>query len=160
MRRFLCSAVISIASSILLMPQVGLSTDDKLCYLRTESGRIIGLDTLCVRRSQKKPMRKIVKITDDLDPKYAKYVTRNISPDGTSSFVQVKHGADVSFQLPSGAIVDPDGTTTQPDGTKYRGVFDGDQPIGIQYFRPDGTPAEPGEKVTLPNGETIEQMKF
>jgi hypothetical protein len=160
MQRVLCSAVISIMSSILLVPQVGLSADDGLCFLHTESGLIIGLDALCLRRSQKKPMWKIVKITDDLDPKYAKYVTHRSSADGTSSFTQVKHGADISFQLPSGAIVDPDGTTTEPNGTKYRGVYNGDQLIGVQYFRPDGTPAAPGEKLTLPNGETIEQMKF
>jgi hypothetical protein len=57
MKRFLCSAMISIAS-ILLVPQVGRSADDGLCFLRTESGKIIGLDALCFQRSQEKPMEK------------------------------------------------------------------------------------------------------
>jgi hypothetical protein len=59
MKRFLCSAVISIMSSILLVPQVGRSADDGLCFLRIESGRIIGLDALCLQRSPEKPMRKL-----------------------------------------------------------------------------------------------------
>lgn len=46
---------------------------------------------------------------------------------------------------------------TDPDGTKYRPVMRGEEFVGFQYFRPDGTPAVPGEVLTLPNGQTVEQ---
>jgi hypothetical protein len=152
MKRFLCSAVISMMPSILLVPQAARSADDGLCFLRTASGRIIGLDALCLRRSQKKPMWKV---TTDLDPRY---VTRKLFKGGES--IDVKPGADVSFQLPDGSIVEPDLTITNANGLRYRAIFKGEKMLGLQYFRPDGSPAEPNEALTLPNGQTVVQMKF
>lgn len=149
MQRVVCSVLVSSISSILLVPQIGLSEDDGLCFLRTESGRIINLDALCARHSQEKPMRRI---TTELDPRYVTY--------GPGGSIGVKGGADVSFQLPDGRIVDPDLTTTQPDGTKYQPIVKDGKYLGLQFFRPDGTLAEPGETVTLPNGKTVQQASF
>jgi hypothetical protein len=74
--------------------------------------------------------------------------------------VWVTLGAPQAFQLPTGHIVEPDGTMTDPDGTKYRLVMRGEEFLGFQYFRADGTPAVPGEVLTLPNGQTVEQTEI
>ncbi len=89
-------------------------------------------------------------ITTNLDSEYVE-----IREDGG---FEVKLGADRSFQLPTGHIIEPDGTTTEPDGTKYRVVLKGTGFVGFQYFRPDGSPAVAGEVLMLPNGQTVEQM--
>jgi hypothetical protein len=118
-----------------------------LCFFKTESGQILNLDPLC--RNQRKPMRKV---TTELDPNYVER-----TPDGG---YWVSPGADVSFQLPTGHIIDPDGTITEPDGTKYQPVMKDGQFLGMQYFRADGSPAQPGEILTLPNKQTIQQPRF
>jgi hypothetical protein len=71
--------------------------------------------------------------------------------------VWVRLGAPQAFQLPTGHIVEPDGTMTDPDGTKYRAVLKDGEYVGTQFFRADGSPAAPGEIVTLPDGQTIVQ---
>lgn len=88
-------------------------------------------------------------VTTNLDSEYVEE-----TPEGG---FWVTLGAGRSFQLPTGHIIEPDGTVTEPDGTKYRVIMEGEEYIGMQFFRSDGNPASPGEVLILPNGQTVEQ---
>jgi hypothetical protein len=88
-------------------------------------------------------------------------VTTNLDSEfivhGEDGSVEVKLGAPQAFQLPTGHIIEPDGTLTDPDGTKRRVILKDGKYVGTQFFRADGSPAASGEIVILPDGQTVEQ---
>jgi hypothetical protein len=134
MKRFLCSALISIAS-ILLVPQVGRSADDGLCFLRTESGKIIGLDALCFQRSQEKPMEKPndEEVIKDLKAQ-PKLTAEDVIKDLKAKFPGFYTYDDLSPELK--AMADREG--------------------GMANLRFTPENVTPGKPIILPNGDRVE----
>jgi hypothetical protein len=161
MQRFLCSVVISIISSTLLVPQVGLSADDGLCFLRTESGRIIGLDALCLQRSQEKPMQKLNRdeFIQALKEKFPGFYTfDDLSPGLKERAVRQNGVATIRFApgetatLPNGDRVEADGSLVKQNGMRLQPVIQDGKFLRQRVFKPDGTELNPGEKYTAPDG--------
>jgi hypothetical protein len=163
MQRVLCSAVVSIMSSILLVPQVGRSADDGLCFLRTESGRIIGLDALCLQRSQpKKPMQKFdrdefIRTIKEKNPDF--YTVDDLPPDLKARAVRQGNGLvnielkpGEALTLPNGDRFEADGSFVTKNGMRIERVIKDGKIVGGRAFKPDGTEMKPGEKYTASDG--------
>jgi hypothetical protein len=165
MKRFLCSAVISIISSTLLVPQAARSADDGLCFLRIESGRIIGLDALCLQRLQEKPMQEpspeeFIKGIKERFPDF--YTYDDLPPDLKARAVRqngratIKLAPGETMTMPSGTRVEADGSTVRKSGVRVQIVRQQDgEAVGVRVFKPDGTELKPGEKYTEQDGTII-----
>ena len=161
MQKVLCSAAISIISGVLLVPQVGVSADDGLCFLRTASGRIIGLDALCLHRSQEKPMQKLnrdefIRALKEKFPGF--YTVDDLPPDLKARAVRQNGWATIdlapgeTLTLPSGDRIEADGSLVKKNGMRFQSVRQDGKFLRQRVFKPDGTELNPGEKYTAPDG--------
>jgi hypothetical protein len=141
------SLVLAVLSQLAVRPVAAIGTNGRAAK-QVNSASAQTNDVISRTENLKEAMKEV---TDELDPKYV------YSSEG---YYEVKLGADVSFRLPNGLIIDPDGAMTFLDGTKFKAVMKDGNFIGIQYYRTDGSPAQPGEVLTLPNNQTVQQSSF
>lgn len=73
---------------------------------------------------------------------------------------EVRLGGTSKVTLPDGEIVEPDGTTTTPNGLRFRPVIGDRKVIGVQLFKPSGEKLRPGEKLILRDGTEVQQPSF
>ncbi len=164
MQRVLYGAAISIISGVLLVPQVGMSADDGLCFMQTESGRIVVLDTLCPQRPQKKPMQKLNRdeFIQAIKKKFPGFYTfDDLPPDLKARAVRGNGMATIelapgeTLTLPSGDRIEADGSLVKKNGMRFQSVRQDGKFLRRRVFKPDGTELNPGEKYTAPDGVTI-----
>jgi hypothetical protein len=132
---------------IVFVTQASGESKNTICHLKTSSGKVFDLSRICTGSAA----RSSIPVTTNLN---SPFVTK-----GTDTYF-VELGAPQAFQLPTGQVIYPDGTVKESDGTAYRPVIKNAAVTGIQYFRQDGTPLKPGEKLKLPNSETVTQSAY
>lgn len=104
---------------------------DMICYMVNSSGNVIELSQLCGNS------RKLTGIS-----------STNISNN------------NVEVLLEPGDSVGTDGIITTSKGLRFRPVFRDGRAIGVQLFKPDGSPLKLGEKLQLTNGKVIQQASM
>ena len=75
-----------------------------------------------------------------------------------SRVYKVKIGGDHTVILPSGIIIEPDGTVITRNGFKYQIIVRNGAFIGIQIYRSNGRKLNPGESLLLKNGRVVTQQ--
>jgi hypothetical protein len=149
MHRVLGSVTFSMISSVLLASFVQARPDD-LCYIEKMPEQRVSLSSIC-GKSEKGKVDDSMWDENNYDPNF---VVR--SPYG---FWMVKPGGSKPFRYPNGDIIWPDQRITQVNVGTFK--FIGKDNEGIQYYKADKvTPLQPGEKMTLPSGQIIEQQSF
>jgi hypothetical protein len=125
------------------------SQQDNSCYMKSSSGQTIILDKFC---NQGRESKMEEEISDELDPNYV----TSLKGGGW----KIKLGAPKAFRLPTGEIYYPDGRIKSPEGLTYKYVVKDGKVVGEQFYKDTGELVKPGEIITLPSGETIQQKMF
>ncbi len=125
------------------------ANDIDTCYMKTQSGAVVLLDKLC------RPRNHLDANHNGMGLKPGEFL---IKPDG--SWI-VAPGGPKPVKLPDGTIVYPDARVQFPfmEGFSMKSgkMTENGKSLPEQYYRPDGSPMNPGEFYKLSSGETIEQ---
>jgi hypothetical protein len=142
------SILLGCAGIFISLNNASFAKEVDICYMKKASGYTVLLNKLCETKS-----RSSVGGEGKMKPGEFK-----LRPDG---LWEVMPG-DKPVTTPDGYVVYPDGRFSTPsmEGYTMQFILRNGEPIGAQYYTPDGTPMKVGESRTLSSGHIITQSEI